>query len=64
MKTENNIYYTETDKSGQTVTRYKKTNDAQLLKKQCEDFNKQAQEGKVLCLTDLFCNAERVRKID
>jgi hypothetical protein len=48
----------ETDKNGNKVIRWdtKKKYTKEELKKQREQFVKQAKNGKVICLTDLMIN--------
>ncbi len=50
--------YTETDKNGQSVIRFKtdrKYTQAELAQ-QREEFDKEAKAGKVICLSDLMIN--------
>ena len=50
--------YTEIDKNGQKVTRWKtdKKLSQKELENQREEFAQEAQAGNVLCLSDLFIN--------
>jgi len=42
------------------VIRYKRTSDVETFKRQLEDFEKKAEAGETICLTDLLINAEDI----